>query len=302
MASKCPSCGRVLKWYDVKAECPGCGISIPNYNWEARLEEDNRLAEEKFGKFYRTLNILKYSVFGTKLRIARIAMSFIPALGFILPWASIVSDKDILSLDLLGLFTDGTSTIDFFGILFKNIGDIFSAMQAEAFSGPVTYFMAGLLMMLLGIITIVLGFFMILIKFRKPKTNAVWITDAVSIAITAVSTALFILLGNKTAETFSIGTLSFENASAGAMWGMFVYIALLGVALIGNILVSKADIKSEDQLEAERLEKVRIKEEKAEEERQRKLAAMLEAQKREKQEQAEKVRKAREALEKSSKK
>ena len=302
MASKCPNCGRVLKWYNVKAECPDCGISIPNFNWEARLEEDNRKAEEKFGKFYRTLNMLKYSVAGTKLRIVRIILSFLPAIGFILPWASLSSSKDTLNLDLLGLFTDGTSTIDFFGILFKNIGDIISAMSGEGFGGPVTYFMAGLLMMLLGIVTIVIAFFLIFIKFRKPKTNAIWITDALSIAITVVSTALFILLGIKTADTFSIGTLSFVNASAGAMWGMFVYIALLGVALIGNILVSKADIKSEDQLEAERLEKVRIKEEKAEEERQRKLAAMLEAQEREKQEQAEKVRKAREALEKSSKK
>ncbi|MBQ7296111.1 MAG: hypothetical protein IJW86_07975 [Clostridia bacterium] len=296
MASKCPNCGRVLKWYNIKADCPDCGISIPNFNWEARLEEDNKKAEEKFGKFYRTLNMLKYSVAGTKLRIARIVLSFLPAIGFILPWASIGSDKDTLSLDLLGLFTDGTITIDFFGILFKNIGDIFSAISGEGFSGPVTYFMAGLLMMLLGIITIVVAFFLIFIKFRKPKTNAVWIADALSIAITFVAAVLFTVCGKSISGTFSIGTLTFDNAHSGILWGIFVYVALLAVALIANILVSKADITSEDDLEAARLEKVRLKEEKAEADRIRKEAERAEAKKRAEAEEAEKIRKAKESL------
>lgn len=297
MASKCPNCGRVLKWYNVKAECPDCGISIPNFNWEARLEEDNRKAEEKFGKFYRTLNMLKYSVAGTKLRIVRIILSFLPAIGFILPWASLSSSKDTLNLDLLGLFTDGTSTIDFFGILFKNIGDIISAMSGEGFGGPVTYFMAGLLMMLLGIVTIVIAFFLIFIKFRKPKTNAIWITDALSIAMTFVAALLFTVCTKNSAGTFSIGTLTFENAQSGILWGIFVYVALLAAALIGNILVSKADVTSEDDLEAARLERVRLKEEKAEAERIRKEAERAEAKKRAEAEEAEKIRKAKEALE-----
>lgn len=297
MASKCPNCGRVLKWYNVKAECPDCGISIPNFNWEARLEEDNRKAEEKFGKFYRTLNMLKYSVAGTKLRIVRIILSFLPAIGFILPWASLSSSKDTLNLDLLGLFTDGTSTIDFFGILFKNIGDIISAMSGEGFGGPVTYFIAGLLMMLLGIVTIVIAFFLIFIKFRKPKTNAIWITDALSIAMTFVAALLFTVCTKNSAGAFSIGTLTFENAQAGILWGIFVYVALLAVALIGNILVSKADVTSEDDLEAARLERVRLKEEKAEAERIRKEAERAEAKKRAEAEEAEKIRKAKEALE-----
>ncbi len=302
MASKCPNCGRVLKWYNVKAECPDCGVSIPNFNWEARLEEDNIKAEEKFGKFYRTLNMLKYSVVGTKLRIVRIFLSLIPALGFILPWASINSDKDILNLDLFGLFTDGTSTIAFFGILFKNIGDIISAMSQEGFSGATTYFMAGLVMMLLGIVTIVIAFFLIFIKFRKPKTNAIWIADALSILMTFIAAVLFIGAGDKISGTFSIATLTFENAEAGALWGVLVYIALLAVALTSNILVSKADVVSEDDLEAARVERVRLKEEKADKERIRKEQERAAAKLRLEEEQAEKIRKAKEALESKNKK
>lgn len=302
MASKCPNCGRVLKWYNVKAECPDCGISIPNYNWEARLEEDNLRAEEKFGKFYRTLNMLKYSVVGTKLRVARIFMSLIPAVGFILPWAFIKSSQDSLYLDLLGLFSDGTSMLDFFGIFFKNISGILSALSAESFSGALTYFTFGFIMMLLSVVAIVLGFFMIFIKFRKPKTKAIWITDVLSIVFTIIAAILFIVCGNRVSGDFSIGTLSFVGAEAGTLWGIFVYIALLCVALVGNILVSRAKTKSEDELEKERLEKVRLKEEKEEADRIKKEAERAEAKKKAEAEQAEKVRKAKEALAKKNKK
>lgn len=302
MASKCPNCGRVLKWYNVKAECPDCGVSIPNFNWEARLEEDNLRAEEKFGKFYRTLNLLKYSVFGTKLRIGRLAMSFIPALGFILPWACIESSNSSLYLDLLGLFTDGTKMLDFFGIFFKNIGGIFSGMSAEGFSGRLTYFTFGFIMMLLSVITIVLAFFMIFIKFKKPKTKAVWITDVISFVFAFVGAILFVSSTNLAANDFTIDELSFVNATSGALWGVLVYMALLFVAFLGNFLVSRSPIKSEDELENERLEKVRLKEEKEEADRIKKEAERAEAKKKAEAEQAEKVRKAKEALAKKGKK
>ncbi len=295
MASKCPNCGEKLKIYHIKAECPHCKANIPNYNWEARLEEDSAIAEAKFASLYKKLNLLKYSVFGTKLRIARIIMSLIPAIGFILPWAKIVSEKDTLNFDLLGLFTDGTNTISFFGILFKDIGGILSSLE-----GAVLYIMGGLLLMLLSIVVIVVAFFMPLVRFTKPKTNAGWITDFISILFAVGAVAMFIMAGTPAYEAggFNIGTLEFAaNATADAAWGLFVYIALLVVAMVGNLLVSRAEVTSEEDLEIERLAKVRMKEEKEEAERIRKQEAWIEAEKRKEEEHAEKVRKAREALE-----
>ena len=299
MASKCPKCGGVLRLYHIKAECPHCGANIPNYNWEARLEEDSAIAEAKFASLYRKLNLLKYSLFGTKLRIARLFMSFIPALGFILPWAYVTSEKDSLYFDLLGIFTDGTNTLNFFGVFFKNIGGILSSLE-----GPVLYIMAGFILMLLSIVIIVVAFFMPIVRFTKPKTNATWITDSLSIIAAVAAAAMFIMAGTPAYESagFAIGTLEFSaGASADAMWGLFVYIMLLAVAFIGNLLVSKSDIKSEEDLELERLAKVRMKEEKEEAERIRKQEAWIEEEKKKEAEHAELVRKAREALEKDGK-
>ena len=303
MASKCPNCGRQLKWYNIKADCPDCGISIPNYNWEARLEEDNIKAEAKFAKFYNTLNKLGYSVYGTKLRIARIIMSFIPIIGIILPWATVKGDGAELNFDLLGLFTDGTNTIKFFGPLFKNIGGIIDTISAEGFSGPVSFTIIGLLCVLLSIVILVIAFFLIFITFRKPKTNVIWIFDTIGILLMGAGVGLFASANGRIgADAFTVADLTFENATASVGWGIFVFLALAFVALIGNLLVSRADIKSDEQLESERLERVRLKEEKEEENRRKKEAARLEAQKRAEEEQAEKVRKAREALEKSENK
>ena len=295
MASKCPKCGGKLKLYHIKAECPYCKANIPNYNWEARLEEDSAIAEAKFASLYRKLNLLKYSVFGTKLRVLRLLMSFIPAVGFILPWAYVISDKDSLNFDLLGLFSDGTNTLNFFGVFFKSIGDIFSAME-----GPVLYIILGFLFMLLSIVVIVVAFFVPIVKFTKPKTNAAWIIDFISIVFAVVASAMFIAAGAPASQSegFFIGSLEFAaGTTVDATWGLFVYIALLVVAMIGNLLVSRADVTSEEELEINRLAKVRMKEEKEEAERIRKQEAWLEAEKKKEAEYAEKVKKAREALE-----
>lgn len=302
MSAKCPNCGRPLKWYNIKADCPDCKISIPNYNWEERLEQDNILAEAKFAKLYNTLNKLGYSVYGTKLRIARIIMSFIPIIGIILPWASVKGDDTALNFDLLGIFTDGTNTIKFFGPLFKNIGSVIETMSAEGFSGPVSFTVIGLLCVLLSIVVLVIAFFLIFITFRRPKTNIIWIFDFIGIALMGTGAGLFCSVSSKIgAEPFTVADLTFVNAQASVGWGIFVFLALALVAFTGNLLVSRADVKSDEQLEAERLERVRIKEEKEEQERIKKEAARAEALEREKQEQAEKVRKAREALAKENK-
>ena len=297
MAAKCPKCGEKLGVFDIKAECKACGTNIPNYNWEERLEQDNALAEAKFAKLYNTLNKLGYAVYGTRLRIARIIMSFIPIIGIILPWATVKGDDVTLNFDLLGIFTDGINTIDFFGSLFKNIGGIIDTMSAEGFSGPVSFTVLGLLCVLLSIVVLVIAFFLILLTFRKPKSKIIWIFDVIGTAFMSAGAFLFASTNGKIGtEAFTIADLTFENAKASVGWGIFVFIALAVVALVGNFLVSRADIKSDEQLESERLERVRIKQEKEEAERIRKEAARAEAKKKAEEEEAEKIRKAREAL------
>lgn len=297
MAS-CPNCGKALHWYNIKAECSACGVSIPNFNWEARLEEDNEKAERKFQSFYKTLNRIAYSIWGTKLRIARIILSFLPAIGFILPWYQIKSDANSIGIDMIGIFTDGKSLIDLLSSFFGNSGLYFTNMSYEGYSGPLTYTMLSVLFMLLSLVFIVVAFFLILFTFKHSKTKAMYIFDILSIASAMVSVILFAACKSSYSAQagFNFGDIPVYNATAGVSWGFFVALALLVVAAVVNLLVSNAPAKSDEELENERLARVAEKEEKERQNEIRREKERAEAEKRAAEEQAEKVEAAKKKL------
>ena len=297
MASVCPNCGKKLHFYNVKADCSQCGVSIPNFNWEKRLEEDNANAEKKFQSFYRFGNRFAYSIWGTKLRIVRIILSFLPAVGFLLPWATLKSDAGSVGLDLFGMTCD-TSLIDLFKDFFANSGVYFANMGYENYAGTLFYAMLALVFMLLSAIFIIVAFFMILFKTKKPNTKAMAVMDVLSVSSAIVSSVLVTLGVNAaSAETaVNFGTVPLYNISGGVAWGFYVALALLVVATVINILVAKAPAKTDEQLEEERLQRKAIKDEKeAQKERERELAR-IENEKRAAAEQAEKVKLAKEKL------
>lgn len=298
MASTCPNCGRKLHWYDVKAECSECGVSIPNFNWEARLEEDNSKAEKQFQSFYRNLNSFAYSIWGTKLRIVRIILSFLPAVGFILPWGYIKSDAQSAGLDILGAFTDGKSLVDVLSSFFGNMSLYFTNMGYEGYSGPVTYTMLSVLFMLLSALFIVVAFFLILFTYKKPKTYAMVVFDALSIVCAVVSAVMFNVAMSTTADAvgFNFGDIPMYNAAGSVMWGFYVAVTLLLVAMVFNILVAKAPAKSDEVLEKERLERKAAKEEKERQDAIKKEKERREAAKKAAEEQARIVEEAKAKL------
>lgn len=297
MASSCPNCGKKLHWYDVKAECSNCGISIPNFNWEERLEADNELAERKFASFYRGLNRLAYSIWGTKLRIARIVLSVLPVIGFILPWATLKSDSESVGLDLFGM-TCSKSLIDLFGDFFGNTNLYITNMGYEGFSGTLSFTMYAVLCMVLSLLFAVIAFFLILILAKHSKTKVITVFECLSVA-SAVASAVCFTLGVKGAPAelgINFGSFPVYNATGGVAWGFYVALALLLVAVGINAAVAKAPAKSDDVLEAERLERKAIKEKKEQEEALRKEIEREEAEKREKEEQARIVEEAKAKL------
>ena len=297
MASSCPNCGKKLHWYDVKAECSNCGISIPNFNWEERLEADNELAERKFASFYSGLNRLAYSIWGTKLRIARIVLSVLPVIGFILPWATLKSDAESVGLDLFGM-TCSKSLIDLFGDFFGNTNLYITNMGYEGFSGTLSFTMYAVLCMVLSLLFAVIAFFLILILAKHSKTKAITVFECLSVA-SAVASAVCFTLGVKGAPDelgINFGSFPVYNATGGVAWGFYVALALLLVAVGINAAVAKAPAKSDDVLEAERLERKAIKEKKEQEEALLKEIEREEAEKREKEEQARIVEEAKAKL------
>lgn len=297
MASTCPNCGKKLRFWDIKAECSACGVSIPNYNWQERLEEDNIRAEKQFTVFYRTMNRIAYSIWGTKLRIVRIVLTFLPAIGFILPWATMKSSGESFDLSIIS-FSGNKSLIDFLSGFFGNMSLYFTNMKFEKYGGGVTLAAAGYLMFLLSAVFIVIAFFMTIIKCKNPKTKSTVLFDILSIASSIVSLVCFLRAGALASQATAVnfGNFAVIDSSASISWGYFVSLALLLVATIINVVVAKSPVKSDETLEEERLARKAVKEEKERQKEIEKEKSREEAEKKAAEEQAEIVEKAKARL------
>lgn len=263
MASTCPNCGKKLHIWDVKAECSACGVSIPNYNWQARLEEDNIKAEKQFTVFNRTINRISYSIFGTKLRIARLVLTFLPAIGFILPWAVLKSEGESFDLSIIS-FVSNKSLIDFFSSFFSNINLYITNMGFEGYGGALTLGVVGYILFALSALFIVIAFLLNIIMCKHPKTVLTVVFDFLSIAASVASVVCFVMSGTIAQQevAYNFGEFAVINATASVSWGYFIALALLLVATGVNIAVAKAPAKSDETLEEERLARKAAKEEK----------------------------------------
>lgn len=297
MASTCPNCGKKLHIWDVKAECSACGVSIPNYNWQARLEEDNIKAEKQFAVFNKTMNRIAYSIWGTKLRIVRLVLTFLPAIGFILPWAVLTSDGESFDLSIIS-FTGNKSLIDFFSSFFGDINLYITNMGFEGYGGALTLGVAGYLLFVLSALFIVIAFFLNIIMCKHPKTKSTVVFDILSIAASVASVVCFVMSGSVAQEftAYNFGEFAVMNGSASVSWGYFVAVVLLLVATGINIAVAKAPAKSDETLEEERLARKAAKDEKERQKDIERERARVEAEKTEAEEEARKVAEAKAKL------
>lgn len=297
MASTCPNCGKKLHIWDVKAECSACGVSIPNYNWQARLEEDNIKAEKQFAVFNKTMNRIAYSIWGTKLRIVRLVLTFLPAIGFILPWAVLTSDGESFDLSIIS-FTGNKSLIDFFSSFFGDINLYITNMGFEGYGGALTLGVAGYLLFVLSALFIVIAFFLNIIMCKHPKTKSTVVFDILSIAASVAAVVCFVMSGSLAQEftAYNFGEFAVINGGASISWGYFVALVLLLVATGINIAVAKAPAKSDESLEEERLARKAAKEEKERQKDIERERARVEAEKAEAEEEARKVAEAKAKL------
>lgn len=297
MASTCPNCGKKLHVWDVKAECSSCGVSIPNYNWQARLEEDNIKAEKQFAVFNRTMNRIAYSIYGTKLRIARLILTFLPAIGFILPWAVFKSDGESFDLSIIS-FSGNKSLIDFFSSFFGDVNLYITNMKFEGFGGAVTLGVAGYILFVLSALFIVIAFFLNIIMCKKPKTMSTVVFDILSVAASVAAVVCFVMSGSLAQQltAFNFGDFAVINGGASVSWGYFIAVALLLVATGINIAVAKAPAKSDETLEEERLARKAEKEEKERQKQIEREKANAEAKKAAAEEEAKKVEAAKAKL------
>ena len=230
MASKCPSCGRTLKLWEFKAECPGCGASIPNYQWEKRLSDDADVAEHAFAKFHYKFQNFKSAVVGSKLRIARLVLTFVPLLALLLP---------LYNFKLNLPFYQGEESVSFLTfvlnyLLKTDIGSVIALMGGEVLGKAATMVVIACVLLLLAVVFGVLNFFVLLLAGIKLKYKFNIILNVLATICWGVAAVFFMQF---TSACATLGGGIITECSLG--FGFIVGCALFIVNVVMNVIVGK---------------------------------------------------------------
>lgn len=226
----CPKCGKPLNFWNVKAECPACGVNIPNYNWEERLDEDARKAEIAWAGFRKFTGNFKSALFGNKLRIIRFIFTFVPLIALVLPLANYS-----VNLPFVYSMSGNMSLLDFtLNTLLKlNWGNLLGLIKADAVGSSFMMLFIAILLLYLAVVFGVLNFVFVLLRAPKLKAGFNMTMCIASTLCFALSAVLFTLCVSQVADT------SIAVFSGSLQYGIFVGIGLFTLNVILNTVVNK---------------------------------------------------------------
>ncbi len=236
--ANCPKCNYHLKPWNIKAECPQCGVNIPNYNWEERLEEDAIRSEIAFAKLRTLIGNFKSSLVGSRLRKARLIFVFVPLVLIILPYAWVQTDLP---------FQTGTHTVSLLTVILMlvkdfDIGAIVALATGSHIGSAMLPLVLCILLMVLSIVAGVVNFLLTLI--RAPKLGYI------GNIVCCVLSTLFVIASGLSYHVFlqRFAECSLSPVLTGSTWGpcLFVGILLFGINIAFNAIVGKG-LKKEKQ-------------------------------------------------------
>ena len=236
--AKCPKCNRKLHIWNVKAECPDCGVNIANYDWENRLEQDAIEAEAAFAKLRESVTKFRYSFIGTKLRIARIPVSVLPLFTFLLPLGTIAVS--------IPFYESGKITLNAIAIVMNilnfDIGGIFKAPSSEIIGDTALNFMLALLLVVLSALSLLVSLVFLMLNFKKFNSKGLFMTNLIASAMMFASSYFF----SQFSAMMEASTLADTISNCGPSWGVYVSGAAFLASAIINLCVSlqKVDLDS----------------------------------------------------------
>ncbi len=105
--AKCPKCEHKLKLWNISQFCPKCGVNMRFYGFEEKFYRDAKNAELAHAAFHIKVRHFKGALVGSKLMIARLALSLLPLIVLLLPAGNFHFEMPFKSVDfsagLLGI-------------------------------------------------------------------------------------------------------------------------------------------------------------------------------------------------------
>ena len=217
--ANCPHCNYKLKIIDIKAECPVCGINIPNYRWEEKLDEDAVNAEKAFAGFNRKTKAVKNALFGTKQRIARFVLTFAPLLFFLFPMFTYETNLP---------FSQGRQGVSMLNLILDIVNgklDIMAYINMISLEKSGTAFLMlyiALALVVLGIVAGVLNFLVIILSSFGYHAKGNVVLCYISLVTFAVAAVFIVISGFMFAS--SVSAIMSLSLSYSLFVGMFFFI------------------------------------------------------------------------------
>ncbi|MCL2512516.1 MAG: protein mss51 [Oscillospiraceae bacterium] len=227
--AKCPNCEFNLKPWNIKAECPKCGINIPNYKWEERMEQDAVIAEEAFRKFSITTANFKAGTIGSPFAITRFALALAPLLILLTPIVNIAVNLpfrsgETVKFTFIKLFSFLTGTLDF--------GSYFKMFSLDGIGAPIKIYTMAYAVLIFCILLAVVNFFTMLICAMRRR----FLPNIAICALTALCFAVCIFMVSSAFSQFAASEVSVISGSVG--FGLYLGLGLYAVNTVVNILFS----------------------------------------------------------------
>lgn len=212
----CPKCGKKLRLYHWRPECPACGVNMIYFASNERLLAESEKTEIEHAKFQPKVDRAKAAFFGSPWAIARIVLTVLPWACLMLPLGRLVNQEYVLSFNAVNVYQYLSG---------QGFGAVFSAaLKGELLPLSLALLLVSAAMVLVCLICTVMS----LGKHGKARNlilNLIQTGSAVGAAV-----------------CFSLADIraALPDYSSGDLrWGGFVYIGLLAALLVYNLYLAK---------------------------------------------------------------
>ena len=212
----CPKCGKKLRLYHWRPECPACGANMVYYKSNERLLAETEKTEIEHAKFQPRVDRAKAAFFGSPWAIARVVLTALPLGGLMLPLCRVWNQEYVTNVNAVTVYQYLSG---------QGFGSVFSsALKGDPLSLAAALLLVSAAMILVCLICTVmsLGKHGVL---RNLILNLIQTGSAVGAAACFSATDFRASLPEYTA-----GALS---------WGGFVCIALFAALLVYNLYLAK---------------------------------------------------------------
>ena len=218
----CPKCGKKLRLYHWRPECPFCGVNMVYYNSNDRILAETEHAEIEHAHSQPHIDRAKAAFFGSPPAIARIVLSVLPIGALFLRLANVIRPEYVSFPNVIDVYRYLSETG------FGNV--IGKALGGEALAMSVLLLLVSLVLLLVCLICLPMSL--------GPHGQQRNLILNLLLFGSATASAVVFTLGGRNPGVFIPGC-----SGAFPAIGTYVYLFLLLVILTYNLVLAKKGLK-----------------------------------------------------------